>query len=284
VALLHGLEGSSEALYIRGLALELAGRGCDVTAINFRSCAHDPAMPGRRIPNLRPRFYHSGETSDLDHVIGILRDRSPKTPLAAAGVSLGGNVLLRWLGEDPARRRLAAAATISVPYDLHAGMLNLSNGIARLYVVEFMRSLRPKVHRMVEDFPEIRDRVDLARASAALTFHDFDDAFTAPVHGFASAEDYYVRSSSISVLGRLTLPVLLINAHDDPFQPSPELERMKATVGPSVRVLDPAHGGHAGFLAGSSPWTLCSWAESTVATFLAAHLRSPGAAKAQELS
>lgn len=273
VVLLHGLEGSSEALYIRGMALELERHGCDVTAINFRSCAQDPGRPGSWIPNRRPRFYHSGETSDLDHVIEMLRRRRPSAPIAAAGVSLGGNVLLRWLGEDPQRHRLAAAATISVPYDLHAGMLNLSNGLARFYVVEFMRSLRPKIHRMVESFPELRARVDLARASGARTFHAFDDAFTAPVHGFTSAEDYYAKASSITVLANLTLPVLLINAQDDPFQPRSSLERMKSTVGHSVKVLDPPHGGHAGFLAGSTPWSLASWAERTVATFLASHLR-----------
>lgn len=277
VVLLHGLEGSSEALYIRGMALELANRGCDVTAVNFRSCAHDPAMPGGSILNRRPRFYHSGETSDLDHIIGLLRSRQPRVALGAAGVSLGGNVLLRWLGEDPARHRLAAAATISVPYDLHAGMLNLSSGIARLYVVEFMRSLRPKIHRMVERHPELLARVDLARAAAARTFHDFDDAFTAPVHGFTSAEDYYARASSFPVLGRIEIPLLLINAHDDPFQPSPVLTKMKSVVGGSTRVIDPPRGGHAGFLEGATPWTLASWAERTAAGFLASHLQTASA-------
>src|SRR5262249_9459501 len=148
-----------------GLAKELLARGVAVTALNFRSCARDPVDLSRWIPNARPRLYHSGETGDLDLVIRTLAART--RTLVAAGVSLGGNALLKWLGEDASHRSLAAAATISVPYDLAAGARHLEGRMGRLYVSNFLSTLRAKAADLVRRFPEARARIDLSRLARA---------------------------------------------------------------------------------------------------------------------
>lgn len=130
----HGLEGSSYSAYVQGMLANAHRRGWRGTALNFRSCAREPANLNRMIPNARPRLYHSGETTDLDHVISTLAEREPGTSLVAAGVSLGGNVLLKWLGEHPGQKLVAAAAAVSTPYDLAAGARHLETWIGSLYV------------------------------------------------------------------------------------------------------------------------------------------------------
>ena len=155
--LLHGLEGSSNSVYMQGLLAAIARHGFAATAINFRSCALDDR--GRTLPNRRPRFYHSGETGDFDFVARLLAAREPSTRRVAVGASLGGNVLLKWLGENPGQQLIAAAAAFSVPFDLGAGARHIS----RLYVVRFLRTLKKKIVQMLERFPanghvERRDR------------------------------------------------------------------------------------------------------------------------------
>ena len=153
--------------------------------------------------NRRPRLYHSGETSDLDYVIANLASREPETPLLAIGASLGGNVLLKWLGENPGQRMVVAAAAVSTPYDLAAGARHLETPLGRLYVGGFLGTLRPKALDVIERFPQAAARIDRTRLLRSRTFRDFDDAATGPLHGFAGAEDYYSRSSSINFLGRI---------------------------------------------------------------------------------
>jgi uncharacterized protein len=144
VLLLHGLEGSSNSVYIQGFLAQTAARGWHGTAMNFRSCARDPANLDRMLPNRRPRLYHSGETSDLDFVVRTLSARDPETPLAAVGVSLGGNVLLKWLGENPGQKQVAFAAAVSTPYDLGASGRYLETSAGRLYVGNFLATLKTK--------------------------------------------------------------------------------------------------------------------------------------------
>ena len=264
--LLHGLEGSSHSVYAQGLLAETARRGWRGTAINFRSCARDPTRLSRTLPNKRPRLYHSGETSDFDFAVETLWKREPTARLVAAGVSLGGNVLLKWLGENPGQRKIAAAAAISTPYDLAAGSKHLEGRMGRLYVGGLLATLRRKAVEAARRFPEAAARIDVGRARRARTFREFDDAATAPLHGFASAEEYYAKSSSIGYLGAIRTPTLCLSAADDPFLPAEVLARARATASPFVRFVTTARGGHVGFVASGSPRY---WAEKTVLDFLA---------------
>jgi predicted alpha/beta-fold hydrolase len=264
LVMLHGLEGSSRSVYIQGILGMIARRGWSATAINFRSCARDPEHLNRR-----PRFYHSGETGDFDFVVRMLAQRL-RCPIAAFGASLGGNVLLKWLGEHPNETLVRAAATLSVPYDLGAGAKYLDESpIGRLYVASFLRTLKRKVARLVREHPNVP--LDLDAAMNTKTFRDFDDAATAPLHGFTSAQDYYTRSSSLQYLDRITVPTLCVSAADDPFLPPDVLPRARAHASPSVTFLVTQHGGHVGFISGRVPWRAVYWAEERAVEWLASH-------------
>jgi predicted alpha/beta-fold hydrolase len=262
VILLHGLEGSSDSVYVRGVASLIVRAGGMATAMNFRSCAR---------PNRRPRFYHSGDTGDFDYVVRLLSSRAPHLPLLAFGASLGGNVLLKWLGEHPGQRMITAAATMSVPYDLGAGARYLEAGAGPLYVQRFLRTLKAKVRGLVRRFPETASVVSLHDAMRARTFREFDDAATAPLHGFTDADDYYTRSSSMSYLSRIDTPVLCISAMDDPFLPQEVLERAKRLVSSSIDLVITPSGGHVGFVSGP-PWRARFWGEETVVDWLTARV------------
>jgi hypothetical protein len=265
VILLHGLEGSSNSVYMQGLLSAIARRGASATAINFRSCARDPKSLSRMLPNRRPRFYHSGETGDFDFVVCTLAKRFPTATLLATGASLGGNALLKWLGEHPGQTTIAAAATISVPYDLGAGAIHLDRSwIGRLYVNRFLDTLKEKVKTVAQKFPETK--LDIDRILRTRTFRAFDDVATAPLHGFRDADDYYARSSSISYLPKITTPTLCISAEDDPFLPREALERARAAASPSVHFVTTPHGGHVGFVGESMTY----WAEELAVEWLLA--------------
>lgn len=270
--ILHGLEGSSYSVYAQGLALVARRTGFAVTLLNFRSCARQPDDIGRMLPNKRPRFYHSGETGDADFVIRTLGSREPETPLLVAGASLGGNVFLKWLGENPGQRLVRAAATLSVPYDLLAGARFMEKGFGPLYVGVFLRTLKAKTKDLLARFPEAADRVSLERTLASKTFWEFDDAATAPLHGFAGADDYYAKSSSLAFLPGIDTPVLCISAEDDPFVPAEVLPRARAAAAPSVRCLFTPSGGHVGWVAGTSPRRPFYWAEETAVQWLAGNV------------
>jgi len=262
-ALLHGLEGSSNSVYMQGLLAAIARRGFAATAINFRSCALDAR--GGALPNRRPRFYHSGETGDFDFVAR----RLATTRLVAIGASLGGNVLLKWLGENPSQQIVAAAAAFSVPFDLAAG----ARHIPRLYVARFLRTMKRKVIALLARHPEMRDRIDLAATLRARDFVEFDEAATAPIHGFASADEYYAKSSSLQFLSRITTPTLIINAEDDPFLPNEALARARATASPAIEFVTTKCGGHTGFISGTLPWRCEYWAEARIVEWLLASVK-----------
>ncbi len=259
VLLLHGLEGSSRSVYIQGLLLKIRARGWRATVLNFRSCAWEGA-PSRPVPVRRARLYQSGDTDDLAHVVSILAARETDTPLFAIGVSLGGNVLLKWLAEEAGRFRITRACVISVPYDLAEGARHMEDGLGPLYVRIFLRSLRRKVQDVVRRFPEARGRIDLRRVLKATTFREFDDAATAPLHGFVDAADYYTRSSSLGLLSRIAVPTLCLSSADDPFLPRAVLGRAVEAASPSMRLVVTARGGHVGFV-GPSARGLRYWAE-----------------------
>lgn len=263
---LHGLEGSSYSVYVQGFLFAAARRGWRGTAINFRSCARDPARLSRRIPNRRPRLYHSGETSDFDFLVRTLSSREPRTPLFAAGGSLGGNVLLKWLGEHPEQRMVAAAAAVSTPYDLAAGSRHLERRISRIYARGFLKTLREKAFDIARRFPEAASKIDLELVARCRTIREFDDAATGPLHGFAGADDYYSQSSSIRFLGAIRTPTLCLSSEDDPFLPASVLPRARAAASAAVRFETTRKGGHIGFVAGASPRY---WAEGVVLRWLA---------------
>lgn len=266
---LHGLEGSTRRAYMRVAMRELHRRGLRPVGLNFRACSGPP--------NLRPRFYHSGETGDLAHVLELLADRFPGRPMGAVGFSLGGNVLLKYLGETGEALagkgpRLQAAAAVSVPFDLASGARAIEEGLmGKVYTRYFMRSLRAKL-RSKE--PLLRDLLDLERALAAATLREYDEVATAPLHGFPSAAEYYRVSSSLPFLPRIRTPALLIQSGDDPFLPPRSLPVDEVAANPFLLGAFTAAGGHVGFVAGARPWRPRFWAEEEAARYLARLLRS----------
>ena len=243
-----------------GLLAGARARGWRAVALNFRSCSGEL--------NRLPRFYHSGDTEDLHEILGRLRAQHPAAPLAAVGVSLGGNVLLKWLGEQGSGAFVRAAAAISVPFDLAACAAVLDRGFSRMvYTRNFMRTLRAKVRDKARAHPGF---VDVAAALRARTFAEYDEVVTAPLGGFTGARDYWARSSSGPYLSRIRIPTLLINARDDPFVPFRALPDPEG-LGQHVTAEFPSHGGHAGFLEGA-PWSATSWAECRALEFVAARL------------
>jgi hypothetical protein len=261
VLLLHGLEGSARRGYAINAYRELAARGVAAVGLNFRSCSGEA--------NRQPRLYHSGDTADLRHVAALLRARFPRVPLGAIGFSLGGNALLKYLGEEAAAAPFRAAVAVSVPYDLSAGADALEGTrMGRFYTRLFLKSLIAKADAKAA---LISDRCDLDRVRAARTFREFDDAATAPIHGFQGAADYYARSSSQRFLRRIRVPTLLLHAADDPFLPASAFPARECASNPQLTVVMTGRGGHVGFVEGT-PWAPRFWAEEQAARFLAAAL------------
>lgn len=263
VLLMHGLEGSARRGYAVNVYRELARHGVRAIGLNFRSCSGEP--------NRAPRLYHSGDTADIEFVLRLLADRHPDVPRAAIGFSLGGNALLKLLGElgEGAAGLVVAAAAVSVPYDLGAGSDALdSSRMGRLYTRRFIRTLVAKAEAKQ---PLLGESCDMDRVRAARTFREFDDAATAPIHGFDSAEDYYTRSSSAGFLPDIVVPTLLLHADDDPFLPRTAFPHEAARTNPCIRAIVTPAGGHVGFIEGP-PWAPRFWAEETAAAFLAEQL------------
>jgi predicted alpha/beta-fold hydrolase len=257
VLLLHGLEGSLDSHYVGGFFTQAARRRWAASLMLFRGCGS--------AANAAPRFYHSGETTDVAYVFDVLSRRWPATTWFAAGVSLGGNVLLKWLGERGAVP-LRAAAAVSVPFDLEAGARTISRGVSRIYDISFLRSLRRKASAKLTRYPDLFDRLRLERARNVF---EFDDAVTAPVHGFESARDYYHRSSSRRFLGSVRVPTLLLSAFDDPFLPADVLAEVAGAAAANDCLTVEFHpsGGHVGFVGGPWPWRARYYAEERVFSF-----------------
>lgn len=259
--LLHGLEGTIRSHYVTGFFGEASRRGWAADLLIFRGCGDEP--------NRARRFYHSGETTDLSFVLGRVMGEAPRSPIVLAGVSLGGNVLLKFLGEQGERlpSRVRAAAAISVPFDLEKGARHIGKGFAKVYDRHFLRTLRAKALAKLATYPDL---FDADRLATARSIYEFDDAVTAPVHGFESAHDYYARSSSLPFLDGIRRPTLLLSAADDPFLPSDVLGdvRRSASHNPALTLDFPSHGGHVGFVAGRWPWRPEYYAEWRACEFL----------------
>ena len=257
---LHGLESSSRASAVRGLLHEASRRGWGGVAVNFRGCSGEP--------NRLRRCYHAGETTDLAWVIAQLQARHPASPLVCAGISLGGNVLLKYLGEqgDALPAQVRAAVAISAPFDLAASVRVLDQGFSRAYTKQLVARLKRKTFQKLTRYPDL---VDPRALRAVRTLGAFDDLVTAPMHGFKNAADYWAASSSIGFLARIRRPTLLVNAQDDPFFPSAALPRQAVAENRFLSAEFPAFGGHLGFLAGHWPGAPIAWAERRAAEFLA---------------
>lgn len=240
LVLFHGLEGSADSHYARAIAAHAVAQGWRIAIVHFRGCSGEP--------NRRPRAYHSGDTEEIDWVLKKLG-----TPLYAVGISLGGNALLKWLGErgDEASAVVRRAAAVSAPIDLAAAGHALDRGLNRmLYTRHFLSSLTPKSLAKLERFPGL---YDAERVRAARRFREFDNLVTAPLHGFRDVDHYWSAASSGPWLERIRVPTLLLNARNDPFLPEHALLAASRKAAPSVVLEFPRTGGHAGFVAGPFP-------------------------------
>lgn len=263
VLLLHGLEGSIRSHYVAGLLHTLADCGFQTALLYFRGCSGEP--------NRLPRSYHSGETGDLDTIVGHLKTRQPRRPLYIVGVSLGGNVLLKWLGEQGAQSRVERAVAVSVPFELNIAALRLEKGLSRLYQSHLLRKLRRSTRRKAE---RMQLPVDVSRLSRLKSFRDFDDQVTAPLHGFRDVDDYYNRCSSRQFLARIATPTLILHARDDPFMTPAAIPRA-AELGSGICLEVCEAGGHVGFISGEWPWKPGYWLDERVCAFLKSGLQQP---------
>jgi uncharacterized protein len=247
LVLFHGLEGSSRSHYAEAFAGYAAANGMRYVVPHFRGCSGEL--------NLAPRAYHSGDHEEIGWILRRLREQH-SGPLLAVGVSLGGNALMRWAaeGEEDARRSADAVASVCSPLDLAAGGRAIGEGFNRMvYTVMFMRSMKPKALRKWAQHPGLFDREALL---AARDLYEFDNIFTAPLHGFRDTEDYWARASAKPHLHRIRIPALVLNACNDPFIPERSLAQQGA-VGSAVTLWQPRQGGHVGFPSG--PWPAHVW-------------------------
>jgi len=251
VILLHGLTGSSQSGYIKGLQQALLDQGLRSAALNFRGCSGEY--------NNSSRCYHSGETGDIDFLYRTLREREPQTPMAAVGFSIGGNVLLKWLGEQGSDVQLFAATAVSVPLVLSACASKLDSGFSKVYRASLLRELKDYVRLKqvhlealgkTEEAELLRQIGDLEKIKS---FWQYDDRVVASLYDFANVADYYQRSSSRQFLQSIVVPTLLIQAQDDPFM-TPEVIPELAELSASVSLEISKAGGHVGFIAGNNPW------------------------------
>jgi len=247
VVLFHGLEGSSDSHYARALMAAIQARGWSGAIPHFRGCSGEL--------NQAPRFYHSGDAQEIDWILRRIQSQHRTlhgdADFFAAGVSLGGNALLRWLGESQHQAEFVkAACAISAPLDLAQGGASLSSGFNMLYTRMFLKTLKPKCLQKLNQFPGLFDRNRLLEAK---NLYEFDNVVTAPLHGYLDTDDYWNRASARHVLPDITLPTLVLNAQNDPFLPGQYLPQKAA---PSVILDYPKHGGHVGFAAGNVPGSL----------------------------
>ena len=247
LVLFHGLEGSSRSHYAEAFAAFAASRGMAFAVPHFRGCSGEL--------NLAPRAYHSGDFEEIGWILARMRDQHARKgggPVLAAGVSLGGNALMRWASEagESASGVVSAVASVSAPLDLAAGGEAIGQGFNRLvYTRMFLATMKPKALAKLEQFPGLFDR---ERLMSSRNLYEFDNVFTAPLHGFRDTEDYWTRGSAKPHLASVRVPALVVNARNDPFIPAVSLPK-PGEVGAHVTLWQPAHGGHVGFPMGRPP-------------------------------
>ena len=272
VILLHGLSGSSKSPYIRGMQVALALKGFRTVALNFRGCSGEP--------NHTALGYHSGETSDLSFLLQQLRLREPQTPFLAIGYSLGGNVLLKWLGETGSGADIEAAVAVSVPLRLDLCATRLDQGCSRIYRNRLLQELkeyvagkllRLEVLGLEEEAEKLRSLGDL---QPIRTFWDYDARVVGGLYGFESAKAYYDASSSRGYLSGIKRPTRIVHALDDPFM-TPEVVPLEDELSPLVELIISRSGGHVGFVDGPFPWSQGYWLERMVPGYFSSVLKPP---------
>ena len=262
-ALFHGLEGTERSHYVPSLFRAVARRGWAADMLLWRSCGGSN--------NRAARFYHSGETGDASWFLHTLAARYPDAPLIACGISLGGNVLTKLVGDPlvPLPATLKAAAAVSVPFDLERGSKHISRGVSSIYEKWFLRSLREKALEKASRYPDLFPAPAIIERISSLW--EFDDLITGPLHGFEGASDYYTRSSAKHFVESARLPLLLLSAVDDPFLPHDVLDEVRdsARLNPLVHTEFVPNGGHVGFITGASPRRSRSYLADRIPEFLA---------------
>lgn len=257
VVLFHGLEGSSDSHYARSLMAMLKTKGWSGAVPHFRGCSGEL--------NQAPRFYHSGDAEEINWIVKKLqsdyRQHNPDGKFFAAGVSLGGNALLRWLGESQHQAQIIdAACAISAPLDLAAGGAALSSGFNMIYTRNFLQTLKPKCLKKLDQFPRLFDREKMLSAK---NLYEFDNIVTAPLHGYRDTNDYWHRASAKHILEDISVATLVLNAQNDPFLPARHLPRKASS---HVTLEYPKHGGHVGFASGAMPGNL-NWLSRKIIHF-----------------
>ena len=259
VLVLHGLEGSIESPYVRGILRAIEARGWRGLLMHFRGCSGEP--------NRARRAYHSGETEDLGSVVAHVRKVHGPGPLAAVGYSLGGNVLLKYLGETGEESPFQAAVAVSVPLLLAPCSDRLQRGFSKIYdrwlLMSLLASLKRKRRQVDLDLDLSGRRIRSIRA--------FDEHVTAPLHGFSGADDYYAKASSRPYLPRIQTPTLILQARDDPFL-TEEVLPSASELGPDVTLEISEAGGHVGYVSGPNPFSPVYWLEQRIPDFLATRL------------
>ena len=247
LVLFHGLEGSSGSHYAQAFADWAMHNGCDIAVPHFRGCSGSL--------NLAPRAYHSGDHEEVHHLLFKFRQRvdvQNRPGLLAAGVSLGGNALMRWAGEQgqAAQKIVNAVASICSPLDLTASGKAIGEGFNRqVYTRMFLNTMKPKAMAKLKQHPGL---FDPSKLLAAKDLYEFDDVFTAPLHGFKNTDDYWLKASALPLMPHIAVPALALNARNDPFIPSSSLPS-PMQVSANVTLWQPAHGGHVGFPKGALP-------------------------------
>jgi len=260
--ILHGLEGSADSTYARMLLHAAAQHRWRAAVLHFRDCGD--------YRNRLPRRYHAGETNDIRYFLEKLRVGGHEGPMMAAGYSLGGNVLLKYLGENGASTPLDAAAAVCVPLDLHNSAAALTSGLSKIYQHYLLKRMKKAVTRK---FDQYTAAFDWHRTMASRTFAEFDDAVTAPLHGFSGKDEYYDRCSAIGFLDKICRPTLLINSLDDPFM-TPSIIPQAEQLSDDVQIEVSKHGGHVGFISGGKPWNPEYYLPGRIIEFLDAQITS----------
>lgn len=269
IMLIHGLTGSSQSVYIKGLQSVLLKHGFRSAALNFRGCSGSS--------NNKARSYHSGETEDIHFLYQSLRLREPETPLGVVGFSLGGNVVLKWLGEQGGQLDLFAAVAVSVPLLLGICATKLDSGFSKCYRVNLLSELKAYMHTKLQHLERIGQSQEamkikeLGDLSAINSFWQYDDRVVAKLHGFSDVHDYYRRSSSRQYLKSIKVPTLLIQAADDPFMTKevlPSLDELSS----HVQLEFTPHGGHVGFISGLIPFRPEYWLDQRIPEFLMGYI------------
>ncbi len=265
VIVLHGLEGCSQSPYARGLLHALQRIGLRAVVMHFRGCSGTP--------NRLPRSYHSGDTADFAYLVQTLRQREPDTPLMAVGYSLGGNVLLKWLAEAGTQAPLKAAVAVSVPFVLAQSADRMNKGFSRAYQWKLLKSMRRRIYAKLASMSLNISATDL---SSLRSFRQFDDAVTAPLHGFDDADHYYALASCRQYLRAIVVDTLILHARDDPFMTEHVIPATNE-LSPHVQLELYAAGGHVGFIAGPWPWRAHYWLEQRIPQYLRQRLQHDSA-------